>query len=238
MEYFPPLNLGVVANEKGAFRSLSTRVTNFTFTFFGFVYIYIYIYIYIYTHTENVNYLLLAQRLVLLNNSFISYLKVKSLKCKVDQENGEQKEGKNLTKQKIQLINQLINLSNDWLIDWYINWLSIRQKSTFHLAPNNRKYISILIPQLTPTSYHYHPHNIWTTPFPLHLLNISIFAIFFFLILFLITAPLTFILNLFPYFLFVCFNSLPHINSLPIQEWITPSFQNTRSLSVIRLFDS
>ena len=38
MEYRPPLHLGVVAIEKGAFGSPSTKVANFTFT-----YIYIYI---------------------------------------------------------------------------------------------------------------------------------------------------------------------------------------------------
>ena len=40
MEQHPPLHLGIVAVEKGAFGSPSTKVANFTF---------IYIYIYIYT---------------------------------------------------------------------------------------------------------------------------------------------------------------------------------------------
>ena len=31
MEYWPPLHLGVVAIEKGAFRSPSTKVANFTY---------------------------------------------------------------------------------------------------------------------------------------------------------------------------------------------------------------
>ena len=54
-----PLHLGVIAIEKGAFRSPLTTVANFTFFFFFFfllrhthTHIYIYIYIYIYMHTR------------------------------------------------------------------------------------------------------------------------------------------------------------------------------------------
>ena len=48
MEWHPPLHLGVVAIEKGAFGSPTTKVSNFTFIY---IYIYIYpilIFIYIY----------------------------------------------------------------------------------------------------------------------------------------------------------------------------------------------
>ena len=40
MEKRPPLHLGVVASEKGAFELLSTGVANFTFTLYIFIHIY------------------------------------------------------------------------------------------------------------------------------------------------------------------------------------------------------
>ena len=43
----PPLHLGVVAIEKGAFWSLSTTVANFAHYIYIYIYIYVYIYIYI-----------------------------------------------------------------------------------------------------------------------------------------------------------------------------------------------
>ena len=46
-KWYSSLHLSVVANEKGPFGSLSTRVTNFTLIFIIPYYIYIYIYIYL-----------------------------------------------------------------------------------------------------------------------------------------------------------------------------------------------
>ena len=43
----PALHLGVVAIEKGAFRSPSTKVANFTYYLYIYIYIYIYIHIYV-----------------------------------------------------------------------------------------------------------------------------------------------------------------------------------------------
>ena len=48
----PPIHLGVVAIEKGAFGLSSTQVANFTI-YSSLVYIYIYIYIYIMIYTCN-----------------------------------------------------------------------------------------------------------------------------------------------------------------------------------------
>ena len=67
MEYRPLLHPGVIAIEKGAFRSSSTKVANFTFS-----YIYIYIYIYIYRPNYLSNYLLNSTPTVLYNMGFVS----------------------------------------------------------------------------------------------------------------------------------------------------------------------
>ena len=63
MEYHPPLHLGVVAIEKGAFGLPSTKVTNFT--------IYIYIYIYACTHSTIYIYIYISSNCLCLINLIV-----------------------------------------------------------------------------------------------------------------------------------------------------------------------
>ena len=43
MEYHPPLHLGVVAIEKGAFESPSTKITNFTYSYIYEAFLYLFL---------------------------------------------------------------------------------------------------------------------------------------------------------------------------------------------------